>query len=66
MTTTSASDDSKAAPGRSVAGKLDRLRTELADMAFALDRRGHPEAADVAMTLFGRVGEIVDELAQER
>jgi hypothetical protein len=65
MSTTSMIE-TKPVPARSVSDKLDRLRTELADMAFALDRRGHPEAADVAMTLFGRVGEIVDELAQDR
>jgi hypothetical protein len=46
--------------------KLDRLRTELAELAFTLDRRGRPEAADVAMQISGRVGEIRDEIAAGR
>lgn len=46
--------------------KLDRLRSELVEMAFLLDRRGRPEAADVAMQISGRVGEIQEELAAEQ
>lgn len=46
--------------------KLDRLRSELVEMAFLLDRRGRLEAADVAMQISGRVGEIQEELAAEQ
>ncbi len=42
--------------------KLDDLRLELVDLAFALDRQGSPEAADVAMTTSARVGELYAEL----
>lgn len=48
---------------RSILGKLDGLRTELVELAFVLDRRGRIEAADVAMTISGRVGELCEELA---
>jgi hypothetical protein len=48
---------------RIIWGKLDGLRTELVEMAFVLDRRGRIEAADVAMTISGRVGELCEELA---
>lgn len=46
-----------------ILGKLDGLRTELVELAFVLDRRGRIEAADVAMTISGRVGELCEELA---
>jgi hypothetical protein len=42
--------------------KLDGLRTELVDLAFTLECRGRPEAADVAMTTAARVGELGAEL----
>jgi hypothetical protein len=42
--------------------KLDALRTELADLAFTLDRRGRPDAADVALSVSARVGELRDEI----
>lgn len=42
--------------------KLDRLRTELADLAFLLERRGRLDAAEVAMTTWIRVREIGEEL----
>jgi len=45
--------------------KLDALRTELVDMAFVLDRRGSPEAADVALTISSRVVELCEELAPD-
>ncbi|MCX6953302.1 MAG: hypothetical protein NTV51_14205 [Verrucomicrobia bacterium] len=46
-----------------VLGKLGGLRTELVELAFVLDRRGRPEAADVAMTLSGQLGELCEELS---
>jgi len=46
-----------------VVGKLTGLRTELIDLAYVLERRGRPEAADVAMTISARLQEICDELA---
>lgn len=49
-----------------ILGKLDRLRTELIDLAFTLEGRGRLDAADVAMTTSARVGELCDELAAER
>jgi hypothetical protein len=42
--------------------RLRRLQAELADLAFALERRGRLEAADVAMTASARVEELCDEL----
>jgi hypothetical protein len=42
--------------------KLSVFRAELADLAFAMDRRGRAEAADVALMAFARIGEICDEL----
>ena len=49
-----------------ILGKLDRLRTELIELAFTLEGRGRLDAADVAMTTSARVGELCDELAAER
>jgi hypothetical protein len=43
--------------------KLDRLRTDLIDLAFVLETRGRLEAADVALATSARVGELCDELA---
>ncbi len=48
---------------RTLLGKLNGLRAELTELAYALDRGGRLDAADVAMTLSGRVGELCDELA---
>jgi hypothetical protein len=42
-------------------GKLDGLRTELVDLAFVLECRGRLEAADVAMTISARIGELCEE-----
>jgi hypothetical protein len=42
--------------------KLDRLRTELVELAYTLDVRGRLDAADVAMTTSARIGELCDEL----
>jgi hypothetical protein len=41
--------------------RLDALRTELADLAFTLERRGRLDAADVAITVSARVGELCEE-----
>lgn len=49
--------------GRALLGKLHGLRAELAELAFVLDRGGRLDAADVAMTISGRVGELCEELA---
>lgn len=42
---------------------LDRLRTELADLAYELERQGRRDAADVVMQLDARVRELADEAA---
>ena len=44
-------------------GKLRGLQTELLELAFTLDRRGRPDAADVALTISGRLGELHAEFA---
>ncbi len=49
-----------------ILGKLHGFQTELVELAFTLDRRGRAEAADVAMNLSGRVGELCEELAAGR
>lgn len=54
---------SRSLPPSAVREKFDALRAELADLAFALERRRQLDAADVAMLLHARVGEIRDELA---
>jgi hypothetical protein len=43
--------------------KLAGLRAELADLAFVLEGRGRRDAADVAMAIRARVGELYDDLA---
>lgn len=45
--------------------QLDQLRTDLVELAFQLDRRGRPEAADVAMTTSARLAELCEALAAE-
>lgn len=37
---------------------LDELRTELVDLAFALERQGRLDAADLAIAIAGRLGEV--------
>ena len=37
---------------------LDQLRTELADLAFALERQGRRDAADIVMQIDGRIREM--------
>lgn len=46
-----------------VAARLDALRAELAELAYALDRRGQPEAADVAVWASGRLAELRADLS---
>ncbi|MBL9203689.1 MAG: hypothetical protein JNN01_01290 [Opitutaceae bacterium] len=48
-----------------VKAKLERLRTDLIDLAFVLETRGRLEAADVALATSARVGELCDELDGE-
>ena len=45
-----------------VRDKLDQLRTELTELAFALEQRRQLDAADVALSTSVRVGEICEEL----
>lgn len=37
------------------------LQTELRDLAFVLDRKGNPAAADVASSIAVRIGELLTE-----
>jgi hypothetical protein len=53
-------------PATSIREKLDELRTQLVDAAFALERRGQFEAADVAIATSSRIGELCEELRMER
>lgn len=43
--------------------KLDALRTELADLAYDLERQGRLDAADVVMQIDVRVREMTEEIA---
>jgi hypothetical protein len=45
--------------------KLAALRVELLEQAFALERQGRLDAADVAVAASARVGEICAELTEE-
>lgn len=45
-------------PFPTVPSPLDRLRTELADLAYDLERQGRLDAADVVMQLDARVREL--------
>jgi hypothetical protein len=49
-----------------ILGKLDGLRTELVDLAYHLECRGRLDAADVAMTISARIGELWDEFTAAR
>jgi len=44
-------------------GSLDALRVELVDLAYQLECRGRRDAADVALAVAGRVGELHQEFA---
>lgn len=46
--------------------KLDRLRTELIELAYTLDIRGQLGAADVAMITSARLGELCAQFAEAR
>ncbi|HRJ47418.1 MAG TPA: hypothetical protein PKY38_08665 [Opitutaceae bacterium] len=48
---------------RPVRALLDRLRTELADLACDLERQGRRDAADIVMQIDGRVCELEAEAA---
>lgn len=41
--------------------RLERLRGELPDLAFELERQGRRDAADVVMQLYARAGELALE-----
>ncbi len=43
--------------------RIEGLRAELADLAFALDSQGRRDAADVAHLLRGRLADLNRELA---
>lgn len=43
--------------------RLGRLRTELSDLAFTLERRGRFDAADLALATSARLGELCEESA---
>jgi len=47
-----------------VAARLDALQAELAELAYALDRRGQPEAADVAVWAAGRLAGLRADLSR--
>ena len=49
----------------SVPTVFDRLRTELADLAFDLERQGRLDAADVVMQLDARLRELAGENTAE-
>lgn len=46
-------------------GRLQRFRSELAEMAFALERRGRIEAADAVNAIAARLAEIESEGATD-
>lgn len=48
-----------------VQAKLDALRTEFADLAFNLERKGRRDAADVVMLIDTRVREMAEEIAAD-
>jgi hypothetical protein len=47
---------------QSILGKLDLLRIELVELAYALECKGQLEAADVAITTSARIEEFRTEL----
>lgn len=46
--------------------KLEQLRTELAELAFALESRGRVDAADVVNSVSARLAELCNELDEAR
>jgi hypothetical protein len=49
-----------------IVDELDRLRSDLADLAFRLECKGRLDAADVAITTSARIRELRDWLASSR
>ena len=49
----------------SMKARLDALRTEFADLAFELERKGRRDAADVVMMLDQRVLAVAGEIAAD-
>ncbi|HEY4247014.1 MAG TPA: hypothetical protein VGM64_09175 [Lacunisphaera sp.] len=54
------------ASNNSLLQQLAQFRAELVELALAMDRRGQPEAADVAMMVFARMGELCEEYRTDR
>lgn len=52
-------------PPPSAQGWCDILRTELADLAYDLERQGRCDAADVVMMLDARVRELAGQAVQD-
>ena len=42
-------------------GQLAALRVELVEQAFALERQGRLDAADVAITVSNQLGELIED-----
>lgn len=53
---------SRLSPPDSVAARLRHFRAELSDIAYDLETRGRPDAADVANLLASRVDGLAAEL----
>ena len=51
-------------PSASELSRFDLLRTELADLAFDLERQGRRDAADIVMQIDARVRELAGEAAR--
>lgn len=54
----------KPIPTRQVCARLALLQAELVEQAYALERQGRVDAADVAIATAGRVGELWAELGE--
>lgn len=52
-------------PSASAQSVIDTLRTELADLAYDLERQGRRDAADVVMQIDARVRELAAETTDE-
>jgi hypothetical protein len=53
-------------PGLDPCALLERLRTELVEQAFALERQGRLDAADAVLAVSGRLGELLADLNSAR
>lgn len=49
-----------ASKATSLHDQLDALRAELVEQAFALERQGRLDAADVAITVSNQLGELIE------